>query len=80
MCLAQEHNSVTPVKLEPAAPYFRVKHSTTEPLRLLMIHCISKEASMKAKQLYVLTTAESSTKILLVYNILVPRWPGLLSV
>ena len=26
---------MTPVRLEPAAPRFRVKHSTTEPLRSL---------------------------------------------
>ena len=32
MCLAQGHNAVTPVNLEPAAPRSRVKHSTTEPL------------------------------------------------
>ena len=32
MCLAQGHNTVTPVMLEPAAPRSRVKHSTTEPL------------------------------------------------
>ena len=32
MCLAQGHNTVTPVSLEPAAPRSRVKHSTTEPL------------------------------------------------
>ena len=31
MCLAQGHNSVTPV-LEPAAPQSLVKNSTTEPL------------------------------------------------
>ena len=35
MCLAQGHNTVTPVRLEPAAPRSRVKHSTTEPLRSL---------------------------------------------
>ena len=35
MCLAQGHNAVTPVILEPAAPLSRVKHSTTEPLRPL---------------------------------------------
>ena len=35
MCLAQGHNAVTPVRLEPAAPRSRVKHSTTEPLRSL---------------------------------------------
>ena len=33
MCLAQGHNAVTPVRLEPVAPRSRVKHSTTEPLR-----------------------------------------------
>ena len=35
MCLAQGHNAVTPVRLEPAALRSRVKHSTTEPLRSL---------------------------------------------
>ena len=30
MCLAQGHNTVTPVRLEPAAPLSKVKHSTTE--------------------------------------------------
>ena len=33
MCLAQGHNAVAPVRLEPAAPRSPVKHSTTEPLR-----------------------------------------------
>ena len=32
MCLAQGHNTVTLVKLEPATPRSRVKYSTTEPL------------------------------------------------
>ena len=32
MCLAQGHNTVTLVRLEPGAPQSRVKHSTTEPL------------------------------------------------
>ena len=36
MCLAQGHNAVTPVRLEPAALRSRVKHSTTEPLRSLL--------------------------------------------
>ena len=42
MCLAQGHNTVTLVRLEPAAPRSRVKHSTTEPLRSLgkrSFHC-----------------------------------------
>ena len=29
MCLAQGHNTVTPVRLEPKAPWSQVKHSTT---------------------------------------------------
>ena len=33
--LAQGHNAVTPVRLEPAPPQSQVKHSTTEPLRSL---------------------------------------------
>ena len=36
MCLAQGHKAVTPVRLEPAASWSRVKHSTTEPLRSLL--------------------------------------------
>ena len=32
MCLAQGHNAVMRVRLEPVAPRSRVKHSTTEPL------------------------------------------------
>ena len=33
--LLKDHNTVTPVGLEPLAPRSRVKHSTTEPLRSL---------------------------------------------
>ena len=32
MCLAQGHNAVMPLRLEPATPQSQVKHSTTEPL------------------------------------------------
>ena len=35
MCLAQGHNTVTPVRLEPGTSRSRVKHSSTEPLRSL---------------------------------------------
>ena len=35
ICLAQGHNVVTPVRLEPAAPPSLAKHSTTELLRSL---------------------------------------------
>ena len=33
MCLANGHNTVTPVRLEPVALQSRVKHFTIEPLR-----------------------------------------------
>ena len=36
MCLAQGHNAVTLVRLEPAAAWSRVKHSTSEPLHFLI--------------------------------------------
>ena len=32
MCLAQGHNAVKPLRLEPAASLSRAKHSTTEQL------------------------------------------------
>ena len=32
MCFAQEHNAVTPVRRQPAAPRSRGKHSTAEKL------------------------------------------------
>ena len=38
MGLTQGHNAVMPVKLKPATPRSRVKHSTTEPLRSLGLH------------------------------------------
>ena len=37
MCLAQGHNTVTLMRLEPAAPRSRVKHSTTELLCSLVV-------------------------------------------
>ena len=37
MCLAQGHNAVTLVRLKPATPRSRVKHSTTEPLHSLLL-------------------------------------------
>ena len=41
MCLAQGHNAVTPVMLEPTALRSRVKHSTTETLRSLQTRILS---------------------------------------
>ena len=38
MCLAQGHNAVTQVRLEPTVLQSQVKHSTTEPLRSGMQH------------------------------------------
>ena len=38
MGLAQGHNAVTPVRLEPAASRSPVKHSTTEQLRSLFVY------------------------------------------
>ena len=40
MCLAQGHNAVMRVRLEPAALWSRVKHSTTESLGSLQIPVI----------------------------------------
>ena len=40
MCLAQGHNAVHPVRLEPATPWFGDKHSTTEPLRSLLCNYV----------------------------------------
>ena len=37
MCLALGQNAVTPARLEPAAPQSQVKHSTTRPLRSLLL-------------------------------------------
>ena len=45
MCLAQGHNAVTPVRLEPAAPQSQVKHSTTEPLPSLFFVCDNLNAN-----------------------------------
>ena len=35
MCLAQGHNVVTPMRLQPAAPRSQVKHSNIDLLRSL---------------------------------------------
>ena len=37
MCLAQGHKAVTPVRLKLGAPRSQVNHSTTEPLRSLLV-------------------------------------------
>ena len=50
MCLAQEHNAVTTVKLELATPQSRLKQSTTEPLRPSDIHCYLKRRPIVQRQ------------------------------
>ena len=42
MCLAQGHEAVTPVRLEPATPQFRVNDSNSEPLRTNVSDVASK--------------------------------------
>ena len=39
--MLKDHNAVTPVRLELAASWSRVKHSSTEPLRSLDKFCDS---------------------------------------
>ena len=46
MCLAQGHNTVTLVRLKPAALRSRVKHSTIEPLCSLFNE-LRKRAKMR---------------------------------
>ena len=41
---------MTPVRLEPAAPGSRVKHSTTEPLRSLSAILVVMTSALVAKQ------------------------------
>ena len=55
MCLAPGHNAVTLVRLEPAAPQSRVKHSTTEPLRSLhFLKSIAHGQVIKVSQWHVM--------------------------
>ena len=54
MCLAQGHNAVTPVRLNPAVPRSRVKHSTTQPLHSDLIYnetCLKRPQKDKTKLL-----------------------------
>ena len=62
MCLAQEHNTVTPVRIEPATPPPQVKHSSIEPLLshlMLVIDTLNKYRISSCK---LLTTVESMRK------------------
>ena len=64
MCLAQGHNTMMSVRLQPITPQSWVKHSTTEPPCSHMIHCITYEAYLQVKPFCVSKPAESSAKIL----------------
>ena len=48
--MLKDHNTMTPVRLESAAPWSRVKHSTSEPLRsleILHVYCdISRQLNL----------------------------------
>ena len=47
MFMLKDHNVVKPVRLDPAAPRSRVKHSTTEPLRSLYVSMFSVNEDKK---------------------------------
>ena len=47
MCLAQGRNVVRPVRLKPATLGYRVKHSTTEPLRS---HIVATNVQLGCKE------------------------------
>ena len=49
MCLAQGHNAVIPVRLEPGALRSQVKQSTTEPLHSLIPICHQLASPMVQK-------------------------------
>ena len=40
LTLLKDRHAVTPARLQPAAPRSRVKHSTTEPMRSLLIYVV----------------------------------------
>ena len=68
MCLAQGHNTVRPMTLEPPAPRSRVKHSTTEALHSLVVLlgindciCITYPATTECRNLEALSTTSSHT-------------------
>ena len=52
MCLAQGHNAVMLVRLIPAAPWSRVKHSTTE-LQSSLRYCIEDQMKHEVVQLMI---------------------------
>ena len=49
MCIAQSQNAVTPMMLDSAAPRWRVKHSTTEPILFVMVNVNTKSKLHKTR-------------------------------
>ena len=81
--LLKDHNAVTPVRLEPAALWSRVKHCTSEPLRSLFRFlsqplCFHVESMLEAKALtrllHMLPDPHPSPIDVLSINILCPAW------
>ena len=56
---------MTPVRLEPAAPRSRVKHSTTEPLRFLRKWMWITKHVIKESSMMVVDLSISSTRVIL---------------
>ena len=53
MCLAHGHNTVTSIRLEPAASRSRVKHSITEPLRHMYLVVSNVPGHMPMLEMFV---------------------------
>ena len=66
--LLKGHNAVTQVRLEPAAPQSRVKHSTTEPLRSHIFPLILIRLAWGLKQIPTKNESIYQTKIWLKSN------------
>ena len=65
MCLAQGHNAVMPMRLEPAALLVGVKHSTTEPMGSLYYYGLKENNQYKfaiIMKLLLLSTSSQKTK------------------
>ena len=66
-CFAQEHNVVPPVRLEPAIPGSRVKHSTTT--LLIYKRWISKVGSVWTPGAWLARFIEGTTRLCYIPNI-----------
>ena len=83
--LLKDHNAVTPVRLEPPVPRYRVKPSTTEPLRPLppcisftLVRCLNYDQNIKPRNVLcannkcqaILNVTDSPEPLLIVYLIM----------